>query len=88
MHGQLTSCEHDGKIYFAGTDDGTQRNIVQVYNANANKWQKPIFLNKRFVIRQMLWSKRAIEFLATEIKDQAYFYSRGYSSFDDPFRSA
>lgn len=69
--GSLGSCEADGKIYFAGTDDGQIRTIIQVYNAETDHWEKPIFPDKTLGrMRQMLCGKDHIHFLGIERQEE------------------
>jgi hypothetical protein len=79
-NGALLSCENGDKIYFAGTQDGSQRNIVQVYNIEQNQWEKPLFLNMRINIEKMICHNDSIKFLGTQVKPKANDIFRNYDN--------
>lgn len=69
-HGTLASCHNSDKIYFGGTYDGNQINIIHVYNTITNNWESPIYLDKRVIIRQMLCNEKYIKIIGKEIKKE------------------
>lgn len=79
--GILTSCQHDGKIYFSGTEDGEYRNIIHVYDAAQGEWEKErIFLDKKLSeINHMFCGEDFIQFIGKEAKpydpDQVVWFS-------------
>ncbi|GAA5807273.1 hypothetical protein MFLAVUS_000630 [Mucor flavus] len=69
-HGNLKTCANNGRMYFVGDSDGMQRNAIQVYNIENGVWEKPLFPNLRFTIKQMLCGKDAIQFLGNVLTDE------------------
>lgn len=69
-HGSLTTCANNGRMYFVGGNDGMQRNVIQVYNIENGVWEKPLFPNLRFTVKQMLCGKDAIQFLGNVLTDE------------------
>ncbi|GAN04160.1 hypothetical protein MAM1_0056d03620 [Mucor ambiguus] len=69
-HGDLLSCyDGQGKIYFAGSQDGQSRNIVQILDTTNDQWsQSPIFMDKRLEIKQMICNQDHIKFIAKDLK--------------------
>ncbi|GAA5797679.1 hypothetical protein HPULCUR_003071 [Helicostylum pulchrum] len=69
-HGSLKTCANIGRMYFVGSNDGMQRNVIHVYNIENGVWEKPLFPNLRFTIKQILCGKDAIQFLGTVVTDK------------------
>ncbi|KAI9246169.1 hypothetical protein EDC94DRAFT_627631 [Helicostylum pulchrum] len=69
-HGSLKTCANNGRMYFVGNRDAHQRNMIQIYNIENGVWEKPLFPNLRFTIKQMLCGKDAIQFLGTIFTDE------------------
>ncbi|GAN04159.1 hypothetical protein MAM1_0056d03619 [Mucor ambiguus] len=53
-HGNLLTCHSNDKMYFMGSQDGYQRNIVRVQNLLSNQWEDPIYLDKRIYAKNLL----------------------------------
>ncbi|OZJ02722.1 hypothetical protein BZG36_05106 [Bifiguratus adelaidae] len=68
-HGALVSCEHDGKLYFGGSDDGFQRNILQVYDLSTESWKSAIYLSDRLVLRALICRHQSIQLIAGRLGD-------------------
>ncbi|KAK4512943.1 G2/mitotic-specific cyclin [Mucor velutinosus] len=69
-HGNLKSCyDGRGKVYFVGSYDGQERNIVQILDTTNDQWsQSPIFMDKRLDIWQMICNQDHIKFIAKDLK--------------------
>ncbi|KAG2231681.1 hypothetical protein BDF21DRAFT_417348 [Thamnidium elegans] len=74
-HGSLQACTNNGRMYFVGSNDGEQRNIIQIYNIENGAWEKPLFPNLRFSTKQLLCSEDAIHFLGIVVADEDVDYS-------------
>ncbi|KAK4512942.1 uncharacterized protein ATC70_003653 [Mucor velutinosus] len=54
IHGSLLTCHSNDKMYFMGSQDGYQRNIVRVQNLLSNQWEDPVYLDKRIYAKKLL----------------------------------
>jgi hypothetical protein len=86
-NGNLNSCfDGQSKIYFTGSD-GSDRNIIHVYDTTSDQWIKnPIFMDKRLGIKQMICKEDYIKFIAKDLKgldDEPTSFS--WSIDDGPF---
>ncbi|KAL7311816.1 hypothetical protein PS15m_009532 [Mucor circinelloides] len=53
-YGSILTCHNNNRMYFMGSQDGFQRNIIHVQNLLDNRWEDPIYLDKRLVARRVL----------------------------------
>ncbi|CEP10190.1 hypothetical protein [Parasitella parasitica] len=67
----LKSCyDGQGRMYFTGSEDGLDRNIIHVYDTRKEQWIKiPIFMDKRLQIKQMICKQDHIKFIAKDLKN-------------------
>lgn len=66
-HGVLRSCAKGNHIYFGGSDDGAQQNIIHTYNTETQTWGKPVILSKKLnSIKDWICGEEHIHFFAQE----------------------
>ncbi|CAO3656093.1 unnamed protein product [Mucor hiemalis] len=67
-HGVLRSCAKGDNVYFGGSDDGSQHNIIHVYNTETQIWGKPVILNKKLSsIKDWICGEEHIHFFAQNV---------------------
>lgn len=66
-HGNLLTCHKNDKMYFMGSGDGFQRNIVRVQNLLNNQWEDPIYLDKRINAKKLLCHDKHISVIGESL---------------------
>ncbi|CEP10191.1 hypothetical protein [Parasitella parasitica] len=68
-HGNLLTCHNNGKMYFMGSGDGHQRNIIHVHDLATNDWQDPIYLDKRINAKRIICHDTHISMVGEQVQD-------------------
>ncbi|KAI8641235.1 hypothetical protein BD408DRAFT_433444 [Parasitella parasitica] len=68
-HGNLLTCHNNGKMYFMGTNDGHQRNIIHAHDLATNSWQDSIYLDKRINVKRIICHDTHISMVGEQIRD-------------------
>ncbi|KAG1121676.1 hypothetical protein G6F42_012197 [Rhizopus arrhizus] len=71
--GNLLTCHSNDKMYFMGSSDGYQQNIIRVYNLATNYWEDSIYLDKRITAKQILCHDTHISMIGEEVNNESSF---------------
>lgn len=68
-HGNLLACHNNNRMYFMGSDDGYQRNIIHVHNLATNSWEDSIYLDKRINAKRIICHDTHISMIGEQVQD-------------------
>jgi hypothetical protein len=69
-HGSLLTCHSNNRMYFMGSGDGYQRNIIHVHNLATNSWEDSIYLDKRVNAKRIICHDTHISMIGEQVRDE------------------
>lgn len=70
-HGDLLTCHNNNRMYFMGSRDGYQRNIIHVHNLTTNSWENSIYLDKRVNAKRIICHNTHISMIGEPVRDDS-----------------